>query len=153
MRTISVCISVLLVLGDGPCLAQSGQVQSLTDKDPLAPAENLGFERQKLDEKGGLAGDWAKGGHTSKTMASSQLTASEANKANYITLTGGGGYRINRVTPGPNDKIVSVTIIYNGRFVDIPGASISKGGAPGTLKTGLTSEYFMKLDAGPYNPR
>jgi len=150
MRTTAACIAISVILGGGPGLAQSSQVQSITDTETPAPVENLGFERQKPDADKGLTSGWAPEGNAPDKKVSVQLTASEANKANYLTFTGGSGYRIVRITPGPNDKIVSVTIIYNGQFVDLPGASISKGDKPGTLKTGLTSDYLAKLDAGPY---
>jgi hypothetical protein len=145
MRTLCAWIAVSLVVGGQPCLAQSGRVQSITDKDPQSVVENLGFERKQPDGDEGVTSDWRKGGQVPKKDSLTQLTASEANKANYVSLAGGGGYRIDRVIPGPNDKIVSVTIIYNSRFVDLPGASISKGDRPGTLKTGLTSEDLKKF--------
>ena len=148
MRTLSACIAISLVFGGAPCLGQSGKVQSLTDKDSSGPVENLGFERKAADEGKGLVSDWGAGEGPSK-KASPQLTASEANKANYISLTGGGGYRIDRVTPGPSDKVASITIIYNGQFVDLPGGSFSKGDSPGTLRTGLTSQDLTKYDAAP----
>jgi hypothetical protein len=82
---------------------------------------------------------------TARTDQRDTIPASVAQNAHYIYLADQGGYLIDRINVGPGDRLVSVTIDYNSRWVDIPGRSIVAGDEPGSLKTSLTSEDLKKL--------
>ena len=77
--------------------------------------------------------------------AAAPLTAAAAKKARYIAVANGGGYSIDHVNAGANGSIGSVTIIYDQRFVNIPGSTVSAGEKPTRLKTSLTDKEIGKL--------
>ena len=77
--------------------------------------------------------------------ASTPVSASAAKKAHYLAIQGGGGSDIDHINVGPNDTISSVVIIFDQRFVNVPGSTISAGDKPGRLKTSLTEKDLRKL--------
>lgn len=77
--------------------------------------------------------------------ASVSLTAAVAKKARYIALAGGGGYSIDHINAAADGSVGSVTIIYDQRFVNIPGSTVSAGEKPTRLKTSLTDKEVGKL--------
>jgi len=77
--------------------------------------------------------------------AGASLTASVAKKARYIAVAGGGGYSIDHVNAAADGSVGSVTIIYDQRFVNIPGTTVSAGEKPTRLKTSLTDKEIGKL--------
>jgi hypothetical protein len=77
--------------------------------------------------------------------AAAPLTAAAAKKARYIALAGGGGYSIDHINAAADGSIGSVTIIYEQRFVNIPGSTVSAGEKPTRLKTSLTDTEIGKL--------
>jgi hypothetical protein len=77
--------------------------------------------------------------------AAAPLTAAVAKKARYIAVASGGGYSIDHVNAAADGSIGSVTIIYDQRFVNIPGTTVSAGEKPTRLKTSLTDKEIGKL--------
>lgn len=73
------------------------------------------------------------------------LTAAAAKKARYIAVASGGGYPIDHINAASDGSIASVVIIYEQRFVNIPGATVSAGEKPSRLKTSLTDREIGKL--------
>ena len=77
--------------------------------------------------------------------AAAPLTAQVAKKARYIAVASGGGYSIDHIKAAADGSVASVTIIYEQRFVDIPGSTVSAGEKPTRLKTSLTDKEIGKL--------
>ena len=77
--------------------------------------------------------------------AAASLTAAVAKKARYIAVASGGGYSIDHVNAAADGSVGSVTIIYDQRFVNIPGSTVSAGDKPTRLKTSLTDKEIGKL--------
>ncbi len=77
--------------------------------------------------------------------AAAPLTAAVAKKARFIAVASGGGYSIDHINAATDGSVGSVTIIYEQRFVDIPGATVSAGEKPSRLKTSLTDKEIGKL--------
>jgi len=77
--------------------------------------------------------------------AAGALTAAVAKKARYIAVASGGGYSIDHINAASDGSIGSVTIIYDQRFVNIPGSTVSAGEKPSRLKTSLTDKDIGKL--------
>jgi hypothetical protein len=77
--------------------------------------------------------------------AGAALTAASAKKARYIAVASGGGYSIDHINAAADGSIGSVTIIYEQRFVNIPGSTVSAGEKPSRLKTSLTDKEIGKL--------
>ena len=77
--------------------------------------------------------------------ATGSLTAATAKKARYIAVASGGGYSIDHINAAADGSIGSVTIIYDQRFVNIPGSTVTAGEKPTRLKTSLTDKEIGKL--------
>jgi hypothetical protein len=77
--------------------------------------------------------------------AAASLTAAVAKKARYIALANGGGYSIDHINAAADGSVGSVTIIYDQRFVNIPGSTVSATDKPTRLKTSLTDKEVGKL--------
>jgi hypothetical protein len=77
--------------------------------------------------------------------AAAPLTAASAKKARYIAVAGHGGYSIDHINAAADGSVGSVTIIYDQRFVNIPGSTVSPGDKPTRLKTSLTDKEIGKL--------
>lgn len=77
--------------------------------------------------------------------AAAPLTAAVAKKARYIAVSSGGGYSIDHINAAADGSVGSVTIIYDQRFVNIPGTTVSAGEKPTRLKTSLTDKEIGKL--------
>jgi hypothetical protein len=65
--------------------------------------------------------------------------------AAYIAVAGHGGYSIDHINAAADGSVGSVTIIYDQRFVNIPGSTVSPGDKPTRLKTSLTDKEIGKL--------
>jgi hypothetical protein len=76
--------------------------------------------------------------------AGTPLKASEAKKANSIQLNGGRVIPMDYVAAGPDDSVASVRAIYEERFVNLPGSSLSAF-KPRTIKSSLTAKDVAKL--------
>ena len=77
--------------------------------------------------------------------AAGALTAAAAKKARYIALADHGGYAIDHINAAADGSVGSVSIIYDQRFVNIPGSTVSAGDKPTRLKTSLTDKDVGKL--------
>jgi hypothetical protein len=77
--------------------------------------------------------------------AAGPLTAAAAKKARFIAVASGGGYSIDHINAAPDGSVASVTIIYEQRFVNIPGSTVSAGEKPTRLKTSLTDREIGRL--------
>jgi hypothetical protein len=156
MHRLSALIAVSIImgmpagaqtLGDGspggaflPSQADTG-AQTLGDGSPGGA-----FLPSQADTGAQTLGDGSPGGAflPSQANKSDTIAASVAQNAHYIFLADQGGFLIDRINAGPNDRLDSVTIVYNYHWVDIPGKTITAGSDPGSLKTSLTSEDLKK---------
>lgn len=73
------------------------------------------------------------------------LTYSASKKAFILELAGGGSIAIDRINAGRDDSIASVSIIYNSRIVEVPGATISPGSNLKRLKTSLSEKDLRMM--------
>jgi hypothetical protein len=75
----------------------------------------------------------------------SGLTAVAARQATDLYTATGQSGRIYEVLEGPYGSVVSVSVVYDGRAFEVPGATISAGETASRLKTSLTAKQVGKL--------
>jgi hypothetical protein len=73
------------------------------------------------------------------------MTASAAKRARYLQMADKRGADIDQVIAGDNDSIAGVRVIFDGRFVTIPGSTVSAGSRPSALKTSMSGKDVGKL--------